>query len=226
VTVAVIWRCPNCRKGARAPQRLAKDDVRRWCLECSRRTGRLVERETAGAQRRAEAGRARAARTRRRNADAKRRERLASETVISSAGRIEVVRQTEKWAERLSALVTPGGQRAHPSITLRHRSDPACTGRASMWRVVLSIGPNMKPASIYHLVLHELAHTVADDHHGRQWRKTYVRAVRAAFPGIELSGSLKGASWTLDGRIVEAIDAHLERGGRIRWHVPAKDEEE
>lgn len=37
------WKCPECETGINAPSRLAKLDVRRWCLECSAETGKLVE---------------------------------------------------------------------------------------------------------------------------------------------------------------------------------------
>ena len=39
-----IWRCPKCEAGVRAPERLRKIDVRRFCLDCSAKTGVLVER--------------------------------------------------------------------------------------------------------------------------------------------------------------------------------------
>lgn len=42
--MAKIWRCPECERGARAPERLGRLDVRRWCLACSKRTGTLIER--------------------------------------------------------------------------------------------------------------------------------------------------------------------------------------
>lgn len=38
-----IWRCPRCDIGRKAPSRMNQLDVRRWCLECSAETGKLVE---------------------------------------------------------------------------------------------------------------------------------------------------------------------------------------
>ena len=38
------WRCPQCNKGVNAPARMLLDDVRRYCLDCSVETGRLVKR--------------------------------------------------------------------------------------------------------------------------------------------------------------------------------------
>jgi len=39
-----IWRCPECGSGVRAPSKLRKLDVRRWCLECSSKSTVLIER--------------------------------------------------------------------------------------------------------------------------------------------------------------------------------------
>lgn len=39
-----IWRCPDCEGGIRAPSRLRKVDARRYCLDCTAQTGKLVER--------------------------------------------------------------------------------------------------------------------------------------------------------------------------------------
>ncbi len=41
----VRWDCPNeLHPGVLAPSRPRKDDVRRYCLDCSKKTGRLTER--------------------------------------------------------------------------------------------------------------------------------------------------------------------------------------
>jgi len=40
------WVCPKCTAGTLAPSRPRRDDVRRYCLPCSSKTGRLVERES------------------------------------------------------------------------------------------------------------------------------------------------------------------------------------
>lgn len=45
------WNCPNGCGGVLAPTRPRKDDVRRYCLDCSKRTGRLVERVSPALER-------------------------------------------------------------------------------------------------------------------------------------------------------------------------------
>lgn len=37
-----LYRCPGCGTGRRAPLRLEHDDIRRYCLSCSKKTGRLA----------------------------------------------------------------------------------------------------------------------------------------------------------------------------------------
>jgi predicted RNA-binding Zn-ribbon protein involved in translation (DUF1610 family) len=43
-TTQTRWKCPNCGDGILAPQRPRLDDVRRYCLPCSSKSGKLVER--------------------------------------------------------------------------------------------------------------------------------------------------------------------------------------
>lgn len=40
----VRWKCPNCDDGLLAPSRPRRNDVRRYCLPCSAKSGRLVDR--------------------------------------------------------------------------------------------------------------------------------------------------------------------------------------
>lgn len=40
----VRWKCPNCDDGLLAPSRPRRNDVRRYCLPCSTKSGRLVDR--------------------------------------------------------------------------------------------------------------------------------------------------------------------------------------
>ena len=73
--MSVRWRCDTCGRGINAPERMRRDDVRRFCLPCSTKSGTLVERTNVRAASRDEARRARAAATaqRRREARAERR---------------------------------------------------------------------------------------------------------------------------------------------------------
>lgn len=44
MTKQVRWKCEHCESGVLAPTKPRRNDVRRYCLPCSQRTGKLVER--------------------------------------------------------------------------------------------------------------------------------------------------------------------------------------
>src|SRR5262245_877672 len=68
------WICERCDSAANAPARPRRDDVRRYCLACSKETGKLVQRRcpklddrrAARAQRDKERARAKATKQRER----------------------------------------------------------------------------------------------------------------------------------------------------------------
>lgn len=70
-----IWRCPTCNSGVRAPARMRRDNALRYCLKCTAKTGKLVERVCPSAQ--AERERRAAERA---EADAKKRDRAAAKS--------------------------------------------------------------------------------------------------------------------------------------------------
>jgi hypothetical protein len=105
-----IWRCPNCSSGARAPDRLDHLDVRRWCLQCSRRTGKLVERtipskETEG-RRRADARAAATAKRQERRAIAEAAAKSRVQDLASAFDReiCDAADWLRAWAPRLVKL--------------------------------------------------------------------------------------------------------------------------
>lgn len=60
MSVRARWNCPLCKDGVLAPRRPRRDDVRRYCLPCSARKGRLVERVCAALENKRAAKRAKA----------------------------------------------------------------------------------------------------------------------------------------------------------------------
>ena len=90
--VNVRWRCDTCGRGVNAPQRMRRDDVRRFCQPCSAEAGRLVQRINVRAASREQARRARSAATaaRRREARAERRAAEAPARFIERQARMTV----------------------------------------------------------------------------------------------------------------------------------------
>jgi hypothetical protein len=128
-----IWRCPTCDRGVRAPEKLAKLDTRRWCLKCSARSSKLVERTIPSV----ESDRARAAEARKLKTE-KRQERRAIADV-AAANRVAELAATfdrkpadaaewlRAWAPRCVALKSlrsnsreyRGSARWSPAIRIR-----------------------------------------------------------------------------------------------------------
>lgn len=165
------WVCPTCNGGALAPERPRKNDVRRYCLPCSKRTGKLVERVAPVLQaRREKAAAQRSERT----------QRLAQrETEIWTVAGIDVRGLARDCWTALGHVVNEffASRRlfraALPQVILRRRrprrwSDGEHTRvmpaiGTSGWarghsRVTLLVNPECDRAKIMELMLHELAH--------------------------------------------------------------------
>lgn len=99
-----LWKCPTGKHlGVKAPQRLRRIDVRRYCLPCSEAAGVLVERTCAARERAAERSRAKAgrkaARQRRRQSESRAAIRARERAVTHPCG-MDVEREYLRvWAE-------------------------------------------------------------------------------------------------------------------------------
>lgn len=169
------WVCPTCNGGALAPERPRKNDVRRYCLSCSKRTGKLVERVAPVLQaRREKAAALRSERT----------QRLAQrETESWTVAGIDVRALAHDCWVALGHVVDEffAARRlfraALPQVILRRRrprrwkyigSDGEYTRvmparGTSGWarghsRVTLLVNPECDAAGLLSLVVHDLAH--------------------------------------------------------------------
>jgi hypothetical protein len=105
-----IWRCPACESGVRAPDRLDQLDVRRWCLPCSKRGGKLIERtipsKETEAQRRAGAQAAATAKRQERRAVAEAAAKSRAQDLATAHDRAicDAADWLRAWAPRLVKL--------------------------------------------------------------------------------------------------------------------------
>lgn len=158
------WVCPRCAGGALAPERLRADDVRAYCLPCSKRTGRLVRRACPSLD--AERDRRAAARREARVDDAARTK--ARELAYWTVAGLDVRDVVARCWRALRPLV---GDRSVPAVKLRRRS-VGTSGRAWYSRVVLSFGPAADAATVWELTMHELTHCATPGaHHGVAFNK-------------------------------------------------------
>lgn len=193
------WVCPTCGEGVHAPDRPRRDDVRRYCLPCSAKAGRLVERACparenararAVAQRKASAevrqiSRAAAReleRRQRENAEAHAREvraRLRAMPITEIAG-LRTREAFEEAARRYARLKAWECDLSDCAFTIRmstqnvHTSGVAYPGRSR--RFVVTVGTDI--ADAHAVILHELAHLAAGPKcgHDARWRGLFQLA--------------------------------------------------
>lgn len=171
------WACPKCGAGVLAPARPARDDVRRFCLKCSRQTGRLVARVCPAAAKAA----TRAVEARRTDALRERTRARSRLAALWSVAGVDL-RQTAArfWAVLHHATRVP------PMPTLivrrsasRHGVDNA-PGHA--WhrsqRITMTFGHEVDRATVLSLLLHELSHLAVGRGHAHG--ETYNRRMSEA----------------------------------------------
>lgn len=230
------WVCPKCDAGCLAPSRPRKDDVRRFCLPCSAKTGRLVERvcpaadnakarELAAQQAKREANRA--------ATQAKRvveREQLAVARSQESAARralralpiAELAKMTsrqayEEAARRYAQLKAWEKDLTGCKVAIRFSASKAHTsghafGGNGKGRFVVTVGTDCADAHV--TILHELAHVAAPvaEWHGTRWRLFYLAAASEVVGHrIEASGNLTTVE--LDRHIRRELALFLYGGG-------------
>ena len=151
------WLCPKCSSGKNAPERMRKDDVRRFCLACSEKTGRLVERTCAVLD------------TRRQKAAARHAERQRK---VAQKGRdkwrvegVHVLKLAKQCWKALFFGRGDGWMGWIPQIYLKRSKRPSRGWAYRHGTVQLYAGSDCDAAKIRELVLHEMTHhAVGLDH--------------------------------------------------------------
>jgi hypothetical protein len=202
------WVCDTCGSGVNAPERPRRDDVRRYCLDCSKASGRLVERTCPSVERRRAASSERAAAKRATDRATDRQRVIDKRTVggldlldeASRLWRLPVMREQRRW------------QTVMPLIEWRRtRSGKARTSGHAAYgsrRIVVTIGTD--PVDAVETVLHELVHVVVGaEGHSEQFYRVLVRAAREAWTGIEISPDVVHLprAWQRDSAVTEALRA-------------------
>lgn len=207
-----LWKCPDCGNAVRAPERPRKDDTRRYCLDCSKSTGRLVERSCPALDRE------RAERTEK--ATAKRKAKADREKAAALDRRSRGGHDLDEWARRFWRLPAMKEQRRWtkrvPSITYREkRTGHRYSGHAKTWsqEVVLTLRRDLDPARAIEIVLHELVHCVlpTGTRHSPKFRSTLMAAAVEAF-GVEhfqFTDADGLTMWALDERIADGVRTAL-----------------
>lgn len=175
------WRCPKCGSGCLAPRAPRKDDVRRYCLVCSKTTGRLVERSCPAAEARALKGSMKKAVKR---IFKKHKERWKDEDRWTIAG-VDIRKAARRYWGVLCRLCLHAPSTDMPAITVRRsKTNPLQeSGRAWSHRITMTFGVHVDRAAVEVTLLHELAHSAvgAGHHHDVTYNRLFVQASKELF---------------------------------------------
>jgi SprT-like family protein len=190
----VRWECPNGHAGVLGPRQPRRDSIVRYCLPCSERTGRLVERTAPALERQRSAAAAR-------SADKAKRQRAAAARARARAAAAETARYTVDGLDlraelarlcKLRTFKAPGAgpgrlARRTPELTVTHRRARPTYELAAAddwgWRIRMAIWPGMDTADARETLVHELVHLFVGRQEGNNaWHgPTFKRVMRAAF---------------------------------------------
>lgn len=220
------WVCPGCGGGALAPERPRKDDVRRYCLTCSAKSGRLVERVCPSI----EAERQRKATARREAAVRKRERERAALTAQHMVAGLDV---RQEWARlcRLPFVRERLPWRTVPLKVAWSRVKDYTTGHAHYGgsEVHLTFYPDVTAAEAKALIAHELAHVIASNRgHGEAFRRTFALVLFHGYGvPVESWEPLAGDRYAQHVAAERAVAAHegvAPDSGRIRHDERREDE--
>lgn len=197
-----IWRCPKCQSGVRAPSKPRRDDARRYCLDCTAKTGRLVERTCEHLEKK-RATRAQQHAAKRATAKEKAKQRMAAYP-NNLYGVFKRYAKLEAWGVDLSYV----------NFELRFsRRKAHASGHCWGNRIVVTATGDV--AEAHEVILHELAHSSCWHRftdkvgHGAKFRSTLVDAVRELIndPEWKPEGRMD-ACWELDRTLTMALARH------------------
>ena len=211
------WVCPLCQKGRLAPKSIRNDDVRRYCLPCSEKTGRLVQREIPSLVKKNEARAARRA------------EKLAAKRARIADKKQRAARDREAYPWNLEALRTAWGHLAtwecnlsKIPLKIRRGTSQRTSGRAwSSGRMCVTAGLDAKYG--YMVLLHEMAHIAGwyrpkasqFRHHSVEY-KSCLRSAAKELLGVEIGGK---TVYEVDEEIAKAFQVWID-AGKLPAYIP------
>lgn len=209
----VRWVCELCGVGALGPRAPRRDNVVRYCLDCSKKSGRLVERSAPVVERERAAvkEKKRAAVARKTAAAAKRRATARQRAEDRyTYGRLDLRVELERIQKKIPEL-----RRVTMRVVRNRRGGLLGSAYSSPPRVVIRPMAGTKPCEAAVLLVHELAHLMPGSHkddrgrtsHGQGFRKamqTIVREVYGLDPSVDMEAR---DAYALDGVIEAEFEA-------------------
>ena len=174
------WKCGDCGSGVLAPTRPRKNDVRRYCLDCSRSTGYLVERTAPALE------------AKRAVAKIKTVEKQKTRAVKSREQWMVAGIDAEKYMQRLSVLPVYGGRKGKPyryiksgytKLVIHRLKNPARwkLGHCSSSEIALYVSPDWTERTLREVLMHELMHIIVPHKNGRSHPRVFHQKMVTAW---------------------------------------------
>lgn len=203
------WVCALCGSVKLGPARLRHVDVRRYCMSCSEKTGKLVQRSCPVLDKR-RAARTSAKAARAKQAHAAAREQFMHRGVDLVAAlwnfwRLPSVREIRErnW-----------GRESGPATLVVRRGVRGAYGRAwiQLRQIDLRVWPNMPVSQVLATLLHEVVHLALPIgmHHKAPFWSLYAVALTEAWPGLEARIHDFRTMHDRMNEVRRAVAAHLE----------------
>jgi hypothetical protein len=163
-TKQVRWKCLNCDSGVLAPSRPRKDDVRRYCLKCSAKTGKLVERVAPSLEKKREASKAKST-----------QKQKVKRAKIAQAKTSHSGFDVEKEAQRLwKILQTQENKptRPIPSIKIVNRKRSASSGVCYYGEHAVTLNLGTETIDAWETLAHELNHAIGHRGHDHNFYRS------------------------------------------------------
>lgn len=183
----VRWKCPTCGNGLLAPSKPRMNDVRRYCLPCSAKSGILVQRVAPALERKRAASRQQA--TAKRAAT-----RLRAQQERTVAGM-----DVEKEARRLWRILCKqnGKQRRMPPLKIVRRNRAGSSGYCYYGsHISLQLGTDTVAA--WETLAHELNHAIGYENHDHRFYRSLKQLTEARWKMRVSSFSWNRAGYDCD----------------------------
>lgn len=224
------WTCLTCNKGGLAPTKPRRDDVRRYCLPCSAKTGRLVERVSPALEKQRQE---RTAKMRERCK--KKRQKVSSQQQAVNAHERQVRKRqqlVETEAQRLWKLLAPYHKgKPMPPITIVDTRQ--MRGASGYWqdhgfseRIVIRLVPYgtglTHETRAWKVLLHELCHAACPprdgDSHHREFYYAMKTVAEKRWKCLVSFASLRGNRWGYE--VDHLIEDQLRKAGVVKFPLP------
>jgi len=225
----VRWKCEKCDDGLLAPTRPRKNDVRRYCLPCSAKSGKLVDRVAPSLEK-------------------QREKRTAIVQQKQKAKRVRIATKLqpkkERWkrweqrqaifnkeADRIWELFYPQGtNRKRPLIKIVFSRNGGCSGVNYGSDIIVRVARwSSGGASAWEVLAHELCHSVIptnrnDGSHGKAFYVALKNVIEARWKVRMDWSSINGyttSSHSWGYKVDWLMQEQLEKADVVKFSYPA-----